>query len=307
MGKATFLTVGCVLTAFLAVSAEGKPLTLPFDFSRSAILLNVAVRGTPLRMFLDTGVSPSTIDIQRAKGLALHIDYAGGGEASGDGTAKSVVVYPTIMDGLQIGGQSFSSIEALTLDMKPISSAYGSTVDGTLGFSFLAGRLVLIDYPAHAATIFSNRAEATQQLATCRKVWRVRLKSFQGDHIPVVELKIGNTRLPVSIDTGSNGNLELFTKALDNPAMAAVLSETGSSTATGTRGAYTVRTQVLQAPLSFGPFKVPAGQIVTLSKSAGSMSTRLGNVGNKLIASMQLKLLLDYRENQMAFYGECRN
>ena len=33
--------------------------------------------------------------------------------------------------------------------------------------------------------------------------------------------------------------------------------------------------------------------------------TRLANVGNKLFAEMNLKILLDYRARQMTFYGDC--
>ncbi|WP_176595359.1 hypothetical protein [Sphingobium sp. 15-1] len=37
----------------------------------------------------------------------------------------------------------------------------------------------------------------------------------------------------------------------------------------------------------------------------GSIDTRVANVGNKLLAAMKLKLLLDYRHKKMGFYGNC--
>lgn len=294
------------ITPMLLTGSIAHPLSFSFDFSRSAILLDAAIRGTPLHVFLDTGVSPSVIDMARAKALGLKID-AVGGEASGDGNAKHAIVYPTSIDDLSIGGHDFGRIDALTLDMKDINRVYGRPVDGILGYSFLVGKITLIDYPAHRITIFDNEAEAAQRLAQCRKVWRTPLRSFRDDHIPVVELGIGSARLPLSIDTGSNGGIELYQRALDKRPVKSALVESGAATSTGGRGAYTVKVLQLNAPIRLGPFTLPAGQTVTLSDKDGSAKTRLANAGNKLFASMQLKLVLDYREHQLGFFGDCRD
>ncbi|WP_395446081.1 hypothetical protein [Caulobacter sp. UC70_42] len=50
---------------------------------------------------------------------------------------------------------------------------------------------------------------------------------------------------------------------------------------------------------------MPAGQIVSTYSEAGSTDTRVANVGNKLLAAMKLRLLLDYRGKTMTFYGDC--
>lgn len=59
VATAVFLCAG-VLTA------QAAPLSVPFDFTRGAIGLDVSVNGTPLYMILDTGVDPSVIDLARA-------------------------------------------------------------------------------------------------------------------------------------------------------------------------------------------------------------------------------------------------
>jgi hypothetical protein len=289
----------------LTAASPAPPVTVPFDFSRHAIGLEVSVRGAPLYMFLDTGVSPSAIDTERAKALGLKIDFAGGGEASGDGDAAHMMVYPTTIDGLVIGGRAFGPIEALAADHKAITGAYGRQVDGTLGHSFLVGRVVLIDYGARTVTIADCKADVAPRLASCRKAWRQPLRSFKGDTIPIVEMKIGEARIPVSIDTGSNGNVEFYQKALGQPAIKAALVETGTTTETGARGAYTAKVNALNAPVSLGPFTLPGVQGVTLSRAEGSTETRLANVGDRLLADMQLKLLVDYRDNQIGFFGDC--
>jgi hypothetical protein len=161
-------------------------LVVPFDFSRHEIGLTVTVRGVSLYMFLDTGVSPSAIDTTRAKSLGLKIDFGGGGEASGAGDAAHVIVYPTSIRDLAIGGRAFGAIEALAADYTAISRAYKRPVDGTLGYSFLNDRLLLIDYAASTVTIFDREADTTPTLAACRSAWRKPLKSFKGDTIPIV-------------------------------------------------------------------------------------------------------------------------
>ncbi len=163
---------------------------------------------------------------------------------------------------------------------------------------------MLLDYPARTLTIFDAGAQVDTQRAKCRKVWGARLKSYPGDTIPIVELGIGRARLPVSVDTGSNGGVELYKRALEEPEVKAALVEMGSTTETGNRGAYTAKIYKLNAPVRLGPFVLPAGQTVTLSGNSGSHETRLANVGNKLFASMQVKLLLDYRKNRIAFLGD---
>ena len=44
---------------------------------------------------------------------------------------------------------------------------------------------------------------------------------------------------------------------------------------------------------------------VTLAKIPGSADTRLANIGNKLLAAMGLKMLLDYPGKRITFYGKC--
>src|ERR1700712_4223650 len=56
---AAALAIGWTVSAAAAQAAE--TLTVPFDFSRQAIGLDITVKGTPLYMILDTGVDPSGI------------------------------------------------------------------------------------------------------------------------------------------------------------------------------------------------------------------------------------------------------
>ena len=291
----------------LAASAAGaEPLQVPFDFARGAIRLDVTVKGEPLSMILDTGVDPSVIDLRRADALGLKVDRGAGGEASGEGDAKESKAYPATIDGLALGGRSFAPVDAVGFDMATLSASYGSTLDGVLGYSFLADKTVLIDYAHTTLGILDRPADAWPTVGACRLRYTLPLKSYEGDQIPVIaDFRLGAAHAPISLDTGSNGGIALFQNALDLPGVRGALVAQGERVATGARGHTTTQVYVLNAPVGFGPFTLPAGQTVTVHKEAGSATTRLANIGNRLFAAMHLKMLLDYRARLMTFYGDC--
>ncbi len=298
--------------AALAITLSGSPaaaasLALPFDFSQNAIGLDVSINGAALYMILDTGVDPSVIDTARADALGLKVDRGAGGEASGEGEAKEAKVFPTTVAGLAVGGRSFAPFDALATDMSTLSHSYGRTLDGVLGYSFLSDKIVLIDYPKRSLGILDQAADATPAIRTCHTHWSVPLRSFQDDSIPVIPaFRFGAATAPISLDTGSNGGIALYQGALDLPGLRSALAEKGKTSYAGARGNAQAKTYVLNEPVGFGPFTLPAGQIVTLRSTPGSVETRLANIGNPLFAAMTLKILLDYRSRLMTFYGDCR-
>lgn len=300
------IQTAALLIALLPVTASAAPLVVPFDFSRHAIGLDVTVHGQVLHMLLDTGVDPSVIDTVRADALGLKIDRGTSGEASGEGDAKSAQVYGATLDGLALEGHDFAPIDALALDMSTLSASYGRKLDGVLGYSFLDGRIVLIDYAHTTLTILDRPADATPSVAACRKRWTIPLHGFPDDAIPAIpDFRFGKASGTISLDTGSNDGIALYQAALDLPGLRAALKETGERTATGGRGKTTVKTYVLNEPVGFGPFTLPAGQPVTLRKTPGT-DTRVANIGNQLFAAMKVKMLLDYKSRVMTFYGDCR-
>ena len=295
-----------VLAFALPVAASAEPLTVPFDFSRSAIGLDVKVKGAPLYMILDTGVDPSVIDMTRAEALGLRIDKTASGEASGEGDAKEAKVYAATLDGLTIAGRNFAPIDTLTANMNALSAGYGRKLDGVLGYSFLAGKIVLIDYREKRLAILDRPADAITEVSLCTKRWSIPLNGFPDDNIPAVpDFRLGIANGTISLDTGSNGGISLYQAALALPGVSAASKETGEHTVTGARGGTKVKTSTFALPVGFGPFTLPAGQEITVRKTPGS-DTRIANVGNKLFAAMGLKMLLDYNNRMMTFYGTCR-
>jgi hypothetical protein len=62
---------------------------------------------------------------------------------------------------------------------------------------------------------------------------------------------------------------------------------------------------VLNESVGFGPFKLPAGQVVMLTKASSATDKRVANIGNQLFAAMNLKIILNYPGKQLLFYGDC--
>ncbi len=294
----------CIAALTLATGASAAPLTVPFDYSQSAIGLDVTIKGTPLHMILDTGVDPSAVDSARATALKLPVDKGNGGEATGEGDAKQAQIYPATITGLVIAGRAFPDFDAASMNMAGLSKRYGRTLDGILGYSFLNGQVVLIDYPRHELSLLDQPADAWAAVKTCSKRWTVPLKQLPDDNIPVIDdFRLGDARISITLDTGSNRGIALSPSALELPGVKAALVEKGESATTGARGDTKYKTYVLNAPVGFGPFDLPAGQVAAVR---GEREGPQANIGNQLFAGMKLKMLLDYKAKLMTFYGGCR-
>lgn len=286
--------------------AGGKTLTVPFDSSRSAIGLDVTVRGAPLHMILDTGVDPSVIDAKRVEALHLPAQRDAGGEASGEGEAASVPVYPATIEKLAIAGQGFGNVDALAVNMDALSAGYGRRLDGVLGHSFLMSRVTLIDYVSKTASFFPATTDAAPMIKGCATRFVMPLHSYGDDSIPIIDkFRIGPAEVPASLDTGSNGGVSIYTGALALPGLKDAMTAQGESRATGARGNGKIQLYILNAPTGFGPFTLPAGQTVSVHPVEGSADTRLANIGNKLFAALKLKMLLDYPGKHITFFGGC--
>jgi hypothetical protein len=287
------------------VATSQKPLTIPFDFSRSTIGLDVTVRSKPLYLLLDTGVDPSIIDLNRAEALGLKIDRQNGGDLSGFGDAKGATAFPASIDNLVIDSHSFAPFDALTSDMTALSANYGHKLDGFLGYSFLVDKIVLIDYPRQTLSILNQTADAMPLVETCRTHWTTPLRTVES--FPVItNFRFGAAKGRIALDTGSNGGIALYQSALNLKGVRAALSEKGSATFGGFRGVSKGKSYTFNASIGFGPFTLPPGEVVTIRNVKGSKGTRVANGGNALFAAMKLKMLLNYRARTMTFYGSCR-
>jgi hypothetical protein len=168
-----------------AMAQTTKPLTVSVDLSKHVIGLNVTVKNKPLYMLLDTGVSPSVIDLGTAEQLGLPLNRKAAGEGSGEGSGKAEAM-PSSIRQLKIGGEAFGDVEALATDLKNLSAIYGRPLNGVLGYSFLKDKTVLIDYPATTVTIYSGANNGPVALSQCRKYYAAGLQFLGDEHFPLM-------------------------------------------------------------------------------------------------------------------------
>jgi hypothetical protein len=170
----------------------------------------------------------------------------------------------------------------------------------------LKDKIVLINYSAQRVWILDRAADAGPVVRPCRTRWSTAIQFLDHDNTPIIpNFRFGSSSGPITLDTGSNGGIGLFDRALESPNVNAALVEQGESEHTGARGTAKSRTYSFQAPVGFGPFSVPAGQRVDRLKAESPDDKRFANIGNRLFAEMKLTILLNYRTKKLTFYGSC--
>jgi hypothetical protein len=279
-------------------------IVVPFDFSRHAIGVQVRVRGAPLYMLLDTGVDPSAIDLNTAGQLGLRVDRRAGSDPSGFGDSKGERVFPSRIDKLSFGGRTFPAFDALASDLSALSTSYGKRIDGIIGYSFLADKIILIDYPDRKVDILADPVQAEAITRLCHLSWSAPLNTI--DEFPVIpNFRFGGSVGPVTLDTGSNGGIALFQSVLGLRGVKEALVEKGLVSHHGFKGAATAKAYVFSAAVGFGPFNSPPGQSMIMHDDKGTSSKRVANVGNAFFDALGLKMVLNYRAREMSFFGDC--
>jgi hypothetical protein len=284
----------------------GQALRVPFDFSQSEIGIDATVNGEPVYVLVDTGVDPSAIDLDRAEALHLKIDRNAGGPISGFGNTEQPIAFPTAIEGFAISGHKYGAFDALASDLSALSAKYGRRLDAIIGYSFLQDKIIMIDYPGRTLLLVDRPSAAMSATKSCRAKWSAPMQLLEGENWPLIpRFRLGDAVISATLDTGSNGSIILYQGALDMPGVRSALVQIGEHKSGGFQGEETRKEYVFNKPVGFAHFELPPGSAVTLRNVRGS-SSNLANVGNKLFASMGLKMMLDYRHHTMAFFGDCR-
>lgn len=262
-------------------------VTVPFELVRNQIVLAVGIGGKgPFRMLLDTAGEPSAVNLATALEAGFPVDTTAFGEASGTGE-EMVRIYAAGLPEVEIGGVAFGDIDAVALDLSRVGERMGVPIDGVLGYSLLAGRIVEIDYPARTLRVFSASPP--------RPEYVVPLRFREGHHQPVVEVEVAGRRVPVTLDTGSSLSLELYQSPAEELGLQALVDAAEPDTVTGARGAAAV-TQGRIPRISVGPFEIEDVEVVFREGDAGD---RMGNLGNGVLR--EFVLTLDYSAEWIGF------
>jgi predicted aspartyl protease len=274
-------------------------LEVPFGFERNQIALDVEMHGTgPFRMLLDTGVDPSAVDLSTALKVGIPVDLDSAGVAEGVGNERPSVYSATIKS-LRVGGWAFGDVPAAAFSMEGLSEAFGRPLHGVLGYSFLQGKVLQIDYAERLVRIVLDDRSAREAFSIPADAYRLPLEFVdEGVLIPrIAELRVNGRVIPVSLDTGSSLTVELFAGVVAELGLEQAVADARSASVRGARGQAAVK--VLQfdsvglGPLTVSPLE---GRV---ADRAGDRNTRLGNLGNGFLQNFVLTL--DYREGEVFF------
>lgn len=197
-----------------AFAQPGKPLVeVPFEFVHNQIVVQVKVGDKgPFSMLVDTNTDPSAIDTATARELGLAVGNKGG-PATGGGTETNIV-YPARLPSVELGGLVAKDVLAATISLAKISERMGRPIQGILGFSFLAGRIIQIDYPNSKLRFFADTPYPRIQLSA-NTVNTIAFPFKREDGRVIIDaIFINNEKMRATLDTGSSSSFSLTPDAV---------------------------------------------------------------------------------------------
>ena len=271
------------LSCAACVAVDTTAHDIPFRFEKHQILLDANIRDAgPYTFLLDTGVTPSVVDIELARSLGLPLDEANAQAAGGAG-ADTVYIYPSRIEELALGGVAYGDVDAVVFPTAALSQHLGEPLHGILGDSFLNGRVVTIDYERRTV-----RIDGQAPAADAAGVYQFPLVTAPNDIMPLMEVRIDGRPIVVSMDTGSSFGVEVFASALGEAGLERAAADWETAEAAGARGTFEMRRGTLPQ-ISVGPFTLDASPGVI---SAREDEHRQGNAGNALF--QHFVVTLDY-------------
>ncbi len=168
--------------------APQADIELPAVFHDGLVYVQVSVDGAAaVWMDLDNGTSPSAIDLDYAQSLGLKLK-PGAGSATGIGSER-VEFFNTSAE--LAAGQASRRIDFSASRLKGMLGPDGKQLAGVLGYSFLAGRILVIDYP-NQKVIF----------AAASKPCACDLPMGLDTNIATVPVTVAGHRMTALIDSG---------------------------------------------------------------------------------------------------------
>lgn len=184
---------------FVSLPAGAASIDLHARFKEGRIFIPVTIAGRRFFFLLDSGASAITIDRNVARELGLTL-VNGSHEIAGN----RFETHDTIIPAMDVGGLQMHDVAALAVSLRMGSKP--SDPVGLLGFDFLAGLVVRIDYE-HKHVLAMEARSYVPPAGKDVAALDVRL----GSQVPMISAKLGGAVAErLIVDTGSGGSLLLF-------------------------------------------------------------------------------------------------
>ncbi len=273
-----------------------RPLTeVPFASPKHQIVAQVMLDGRgPFNMVLDTGTDPSAVDAALARRLRPPADTTlHEGEGAGGDPIRA---FRWDMHGLRLGSVTADSVVAAAPDLAKLGGRLGMRLDGVLGYSFLAGRVVQIDYPRHRVRIFR-----TMPPATGREVVELAMQLDPADPTPRIQGRVNGQPARLLYDSGSSGAVAISGQAVRALGLQAAFEAAAPDSAFGYGGRAETREGRVPS-VEIGPLRYEDVPCIFGVRDYGALadtSKALGKVGNALLEDAIVTL--DYPRERVRF------
>jgi len=284
------LSIVAVALAGAAAHADGRAeprqVEVGFASPQHQIVVKVKLgKQGPFSMLLDTGTNLSVIDAALARRLrALHEGEAAGVEPAPD--------YERAFVDLRIGSLRAESVPAEALDLGKISEKLGTHIDGVLGYSFLEGRVVQIDYRRHRLRITRETPSWSGSEST-----ELEMALGPDDPTPRFAARINRRDVVLLYDSGASDAIALVGGSIETLALKPAFDAARSDSALG-RDTRTGRLPSIE----IGTFRFPDAPCVFGVSGYGESwdrRTPAGTIGGALLDGMIVTL--DYPRRHIRF------
>lgn len=179
------------------LSLAAPKVSLPAQIIADRIIVTVEMAGHKVNLQLDSGASGILLD--RSIADALKFESFG---KSTEATAGAYTATRTLVPRMDIGGATLSDIEVETAPF--VQYTNGTPVAGLLGFDFIAGCVVRIDYQ-------NKTVDAIDPGTFVAPAGAIRVPIRLDDAVPAVLADVGGAEAPgFIVDTGADRSM-LFT------------------------------------------------------------------------------------------------
>ena len=286
------LACGCAVVkppnpAVFDAAASGEA---PIELHRNLVFVAVMVNGKgPFNMMVDTGTTPSAIDVAAARELGLTMRRAAKDAVGGGKDAVAVHVVDPL--DIKVGTIRASNVEFAATDLSGWSKGIGVPVHGVLGHSFLTGRFVQIDFPQLALRFGADARRTSAEFSLPFRYVR--------DSVLIDAVDVNDLRVTTLFDTGFNGSFAVMPAAVPALVLQAAFDKATPRASMGFRGPSTSREGVLDS-VRIGTLEVKAARAIFWEKGTGHDTLDYGfTIGNGFLKDYVVTL--DYPRSLVIF------
>ncbi len=117
-----------------------------FETVNGILFIRGTIAGKEMKFCLDTGAETNVIGSNAGKNVLKSISIIRKSDLNGVGTTKSEVLFGTMTD-FRLGERQLSPMTTVIANLSTLREAYGTSIDGMLGYDFFKKGIFCINFP----------------------------------------------------------------------------------------------------------------------------------------------------------------